>query len=55
MGILTLGIKSAVVAEGLRCESIFGIRFVRKLVEPLAYKNLMIPAGVSLHRHAWLS
>ncbi|KAF2447649.1 benzoate 4-monooxygenase cytochrome P450 [Karstenula rhodostoma CBS 690.94] len=36
---------SAVVHEGLRCETIFSNRFTRKIVEPLLYKDLLIPAG----------
>ncbi|KAF1974959.1 benzoate 4-monooxygenase cytochrome P450 [Bimuria novae-zelandiae CBS 107.79] len=39
---------SAVVAEGLRCETIFMTRFPRKLVEPLAYKDFTIPAGANI-------
>ncbi|KAK3203875.1 hypothetical protein GRF29_106g902064 [Pseudopithomyces chartarum] len=37
---------SAVVAEGLRCETILVNRFSRKILEPLPYKGFVIPAGV---------
>ncbi|KAL5393346.1 hypothetical protein DPSP01_000169 [Paraphaeosphaeria sporulosa] len=39
---------SAVVQEGLRCERVLASRFTRKLVEPLPYKDFLIPAGTNI-------
>ncbi|KAJ4353268.1 uncharacterized protein N0V89_004995 [Didymosphaeria variabile] len=45
---LTLIAKAAVVNEGLRHETIFSNRFTRQIVEPLPYKNFVIPAGTNI-------
>ncbi|KAL1607860.1 hypothetical protein SLS60_002798 [Paraconiothyrium brasiliense] len=45
---LTSIAKSAVVLEGLRRETIFSNRFTRQPVEPLPYKDFVIPAGTNV-------
>ncbi|KAJ4301925.1 hypothetical protein N0V90_004021 [Kalmusia sp. IMI 367209] len=39
---------SGVVNEGLRCETFLVTRFARTIVEPLPYKDFVIPAGTSI-------